>query len=65
MERLRVGCVQEGCGVLDLLALAALDEHGLMKTLDTEVAADVEAAARLLARQLQHSRQGCAHIYTR
>ncbi|EIE23420.1 hypothetical protein COCSUDRAFT_41669 [Coccomyxa subellipsoidea C-169] len=48
----------EGCGVLDLLALAALDEHGLMKTLDAEVAADVEAAARLLARQLQHSRQG-------
>lgn len=40
----------------------ALDENGLMRTLDAEVAADVEAAARLLARQLQQQRQGCAHI---
>ena len=51
--------------MLDLLALAALDEHGLMRTLDAEVAADVEAAARLLARQLQRRRQGCAqHLST-
>ena len=51
---------QEGSGVLDLLALAALDEHGLMRTLDAEVAADVEAAARLLASQLQQRCQGYA-----
>ncbi|BDA47284.1 hypothetical protein COCOBI_10-1300 [Coccomyxa sp. Obi] len=52
---------QEDSGALDLLATVALDENGLMRTLDAEVAADVEAAARLLARQLQQQRQGLAH----
>jgi hypothetical protein len=39
--------------VLDLLALVALDEDDIMRTLDAEVRADVEGAARLLARKLQ------------
>ena len=44
---------QDGTGLLDLMALVAEDELDIMQTLDAEVRADVEAAARLLARQVQ------------
>ena len=44
---------QDGTGLLDVMALVTEDELDLMRTLDAEVRADVEAAARLLARQLQ------------
>ena len=45
--------LQDGTGLLDVMALVTEDELDLMRTLDAEVRADVEAAARLLARQLQ------------
>ncbi|CAK0783303.1 hypothetical protein CVIRNUC_006502 [Coccomyxa viridis] len=44
---------QDGTGLLDLMALVTEDELDIMQTLDAEVRADVEAAARLLARQVQ------------
>ena len=45
--------LQDGTGLLDVMALVTEDELDIMRTLDAEVRADVEAAARLLARQLQ------------
>ena len=47
------GVAQDGSGLLDLMALVTEDELDIMQTLDAEVRADVEAAARLLARQVQ------------
>ena len=47
------GMAQDGTGLLDLMALVTEDELDIMQTLDAEVRADVEAAARLLARQVQ------------
>lgn len=43
---------QDTAGAIDLLALVALDEADLMRTLDPQVRADVAGAARLLARAL-------------
>lgn len=45
--------MQDGAGLLDMMALVTEDELSIMGTLDAEVRADVEAAARLLARQVQ------------
>lgn len=52
-ERVSVLHGQDGTGLLDLMALVTEDALDIMHTLDTEVRADVEAAAHLLARQLQ------------
>ena len=52
-ERVSVLHGQDGTGLLDLMALVTEDELDIMHTLDAEVRADVEAAAHLLARQLQ------------
>ena len=57
--------LQDGTGLLNVMALVTEDELDIMHTLDAEVRADVEAAARLLARQLQaHGcvRFGCSQI---
>ena len=52
-ERVSVLHGQDGTRLLDLMALVTEDELDIMHTLDAEVRADVEAAAHLLARQLQ------------
>jgi len=52
--------LQDGTGLLNVMALVTEDELDIMHTLDAEVRADVEAAARLLARQLQT--HGCVGI---
>jgi len=52
--------VQDGTGLLNVMALVTEDELDIMHTLDAEVRADVEAAARLLARQLQT--HGCVRF---
>ncbi len=46
------GRAQDGAPDLDLLALVAADPAGLLATLDPEVAADVTAAAHLLAQRV-------------
>jgi len=46
------GRTQDGAPDLDLLALVAADPAGLLATLDPEVAADVTAAAHLLAQRV-------------